>query len=378
MRIVVHIGLHKSGTTAVQYAWRRTYGRAGGVWYPQPRSWLPGHHDAVWPYLSATTTGEDNDVIFGWMLADKSSDLANYVAEAARRGVRTLLISSEELDRLRPADVPGLAALLAGHDVTVVATVTLPIHRWCAGWQELVKHGLNTYPREAAQDIARFTSLENGRLQELVRLLPAGRRVIRLVRSQPQEPNLAGDLARLVDVDEPTQDASESGIASNVSLGPSVEILRRLNASGETLGLKVGGDLRLAQITQRPLRYRETTELTAAYEVPSVIWRAAQSERDFLLRSSDGSDVHVDDPWDLLPRWLDDEPPSWYTEISRREADIPELENRAQCSTLLWRSQQEVFALRKRLALLENPVRNRPLRRRALRVLCGLRPDGWR
>ena len=87
--------------------------------------------------------------------------------------------------------------------VTLVLTATAPMHRWCSGWQTLVKHGLAQYPADAARHIVEFAALRAGRLAELVDLIPASSCIVRLVRNSPPEPDLAADLAAAVGLPEP-------------------------------------------------------------------------------------------------------------------------------------------------------------------------------
>ena len=65
---------------------------------------------------------------------------------AATRSARCVL-SSEDLDRAHEEDRAALEQVLGEERVTLVLTATAPIHRWCSGWQTLVKHGLAQYPR---------------------------------------------------------------------------------------------------------------------------------------------------------------------------------------------------------------------------------------
>ena len=136
MRIVLHGGLHKSGTTTVQYEWRAAYRNGGRVRYPShPGTRLPGHHGAVWPLMDAFTQQIPTDIVWARSLRRSLYDLGGLVREADGEGVEVLLLSTEELDRLRPSDVPSFQQVLAPHEVVTLHTVTRPVHRWCSGWQ---------------------------------------------------------------------------------------------------------------------------------------------------------------------------------------------------------------------------------------------------
>jgi hypothetical protein len=355
MRLVLHAGLHKSGTTSVQGHWRAAFGRRGSVWYPTvPKRRLPGHHADVWPLLDAFTKQQAADLAWAGNLMRHTSRLPGFLSEATRNDVAAMLISSEELDRMQAADVPRLQALFAEHEVTLLLTVTRPLHRWCSGWQTLVKHGLAEYPRNAAPHVLSYGSLEPGRLAELATLLPAARRIVRVVRTSPHEESLAQDLVELAGLRWP--DEAPLVAARNVSIGADVEILRRMNRADVSLGTVYGdrGKELLGRLGEAELEYVEKPELEALYEPPEELWLAAEQERMFLTQGAKEAGVEVVDPHGQLDDWLDREPASWYAEISRREAVVPELDAalpdaEMPDAELLWRVRQERSALAARL-----------------------------
>lgn len=351
MRLVVHAGLHKSGTTSVQGHWRAAFGHPGPVWYPTvAKKRLPGHHADVWPLLDAFTEGQAADLVWSSTLMRHTSRLPRVIAEATRNDVEAMLISTEELDRMRAADVPRLQALFADHEVTLLFTVTRPLHRWCSGWQTLVKHGLAEYPRDAAPHVLSYGSLERGRLAELATLLPAARRIVRVVRTSPHEESLAQDLVELAGLRWP--DDAPDFAARNVSIGTNVEILRRMNRADVSLGTIYGdrGKRMLERLASSELQFVEKPELASRYEPPEELWDAAEEERTFLTEGAKEAGVEVVDPHGQLDDWLNREPASWYAEISRCEALVPELDRVLPEAELLWRVRQERSALAARLA----------------------------
>jgi hypothetical protein len=200
VRIVLHAGLHKSGTTSIQDAWRHRYGDRSDTWYPPPPPGPPGHHRLARPLLAAFVDGHAPDLLgasVAYHLRGRSvrESMEDVVAAAAERGVDTLLLSSEDFDRVRPEDAAGLREVFGGHELVLVVTLTRPVHRWCAGWQTLVRHGMPHYPADGAGHLFDFAALRPGRLVELTRLIPADRSLFRLVRPSPHEPDLATDLA---------------------------------------------------------------------------------------------------------------------------------------------------------------------------------------
>ncbi|GAA5147021.1 hypothetical protein GCM10023340_18800 [Nocardioides marinquilinus] len=349
MRIVIHAGLHKSGTSTVQQAWGRAYAAgaagAGDVWYPEGG---PGHHLLTWPLLGAFSQRRAPDLLLAALERRPPADgLHRVVREAGDRGVGTLVVSSEDLDRLVADDVPGLADVVAGHEVLVVLTATRPVHRWASAWQELVKHGLAQLPRDAARHVTDLAALDPGRLAEVARLLPGDRTIVRLVRPSPPEPGLAADLARLAGL--PPAVAPELA-ARNTSLGPDVEVLRRVNAAGLGLGPKHGGRKALDAARDGGLAYRDDPALAEGYRPPDALWDAAATERDWLADPPEG--VEVVDPHDQLAGWLDRRPPEWYELAGRQAPVVPDLDARIAATDTaeqLWRARQEIASLRARL-----------------------------
>ena len=138
----------------MQAGWSAAYAEHPDVWYPQRGHGPPGHHDLFRPLLVAFSEGRAADLAGARAMhalrGHKGPGLADVVATATRRGTGTLLLSSESLDRAVEEDRPQLVEALGDHDLTVVLTATRPVHRWCSGWQTLVKQGLAQYPVDAA------------------------------------------------------------------------------------------------------------------------------------------------------------------------------------------------------------------------------------
>jgi hypothetical protein len=344
VRIVLHAGLHKSGTTSIQGAWKRAYGRPSEVWYPPPPPGPPGHHRLTRPLVRAFVDGLAPDLA-GASIAYAARDragrqsLADVVADAESRGVSTLLLSSELLDRTRPEDTAGLAAAFGGRDVTLVLTATRPVHRWCSGWQTLVKHGLAEYPADAAHHVLDFAALNPGRLRELTEILPATRTVVRLVRLSPPEPSLAADLAAALGL-PPGATMPEAEVL-NTSLGVDTEVVVRMNRADLALGADRAGLALLDRLRGGGFAYRDAPELAARYVLPDAVLEAAHDEQAWL------GGLPALDPHGVLGSWTDPTVPGWYETISRREAVVPELDDAEDQPTLLWRARQERSAYRK-------------------------------
>ena len=206
--------------------------------------------------------------------------LADVLAEGRRNEVGTLLLSSEDLDRAHEEDRAALEQVLGDERVTLVLTATAPIHRWCSGWQTLVKHGLAQYPADAARHVVEFAALRAGRLAELVELIPASTRVVRLVRNSPPEPDLAADLAAALGL--PDARSAVAMPVHNASLGTDTEVVLRINRADLALGTdRVGRDL-LERLRGDGFAYRDAPGLEERYAVPDEVLEAAAVEAAWL------------------------------------------------------------------------------------------------
>jgi hypothetical protein len=346
VQVIVHAGLHKSGTTSLQEAWRLAYADHPAAWYPPPPPGPPGHHRLFRPLLRAFTDGLAPDLLGASIAFQRRGGgrqtLADVLAEARRNEVGTLVLSSEDLDRVREEDRAALEQVLGDERVTLVLTATAPIHRWCSGWQTLVKHGLAQYPADATRHVVEFAALRAGRLAELVELIPASERVVRLVRNSPPEADLAADLAAALGL--PDAGSAVAMPVHNASLGTDTEVVLRINRADLALGTDRAGRDLLERLRGDGFTYRDAPGLEERYAVPDEVLEAAAAEAAWLA----GLDSLLD-PHGLLATWTDPTLPEWYRTISRREAVVPELDGAEDRETQLWRARQERGAYRKGL-----------------------------
>ncbi len=352
VRIILHAGLHKSGTTSLQASWNAAYSDHPAVWYPRRGGGRPpGHHDLVRPLLRAFTEDGAPDLVAARVahsLRGRSGEtLADVISQARDRQVGTLLLSTENLDRVTEADRPVLEDVLGGEDVTLVVTATRPVHRWCSGWQTLVKHGLAQYPADAAPHVLDFAALRPGRLAQLLDLIPATRRVLRLVRTAPPEADLAADLAASLGL--PDHERAAGHPVQNTSLGTDAEVVLRINRADRALGTSKAGRHLLAELRGAGFTYREDASLAERYALPEALVEGARVEADWLAGLGADDGVELLSPHGALADWLDWSVPEWYAEISRREAVLPGLEPAEDRETQLWRVRQERAAYQRRL-----------------------------
>ncbi|HEV2570018.1 hypothetical protein [Sphingomonas sp.] len=82
MRLIVHAGLHKTGSTYLQHIMNDHHAelRAAGVWYERQDGY-PAHHFAAWA-----------------MLRGDMAPLERMIREAAQSGCGTVILSSEDLE----------------------------------------------------------------------------------------------------------------------------------------------------------------------------------------------------------------------------------------------------------------------------------------
>ena len=379
MQVIVHAGLHReSGTTSLQDSWRgaEKFADHPAASYPQPPPGPPGHHRLFRPLLRAFTEGLAPDLL-GASVAFQGrgggrQTLADVLEEGRRRG-GTLLLSSEDLDRAHEEDRAALDDALAGERVTLVLTATAPMHRWCSGWQTLVKHGLAQYPADAARHIVEFAALRAGRVAKLVDLIPASSCVVRLVRSSPPEPDLAADLAAAVGL--PDAGSVTALPVRNASLGTDTEVVLRINRADLALGTDRAGRELLDRLRGSGFAYRDVPGLEKRYAVPdevleaAAVGRLAGRPRHPARPPRSARDLDRPGPAGLVPH---DQPAG---------GGGPRAQGAEDRETQLWRARQQRAAYRKGLLKLgadghQNPV---PLSRAQRASRCSSRyvPVTW-
>jgi hypothetical protein len=289
VRVVLHIGLHKSGTSTIQKAWASAFNRSKRTWYPSlPHG--PSH------------------ALVAWWLREKQGvpayrSLVDVLVDARSRRTETLLLSSEEFHEASAEQVDGLRPLLAKHDVQVLVTLTQPVFRWPSLWQEMVKHG---WAAEQAKSIAQVDEpgvLGPGRLEDLVERWSLGEMTVCLVRQHPPEPELASRVSALMGVELPARVARRSRV-ENVSLGDvEARILCEVNRlAPDTRGI----ESKLGRVIVDALRASGPSGAPRVLIDPEVVDHVAEVaalEKAALARLSESGRVQVDDRWGLLQEW---------------------------------------------------------------------------
>lgn len=216
MRIIFHIGPHKTGTTALQdYLCKRFGSEApvGPVWYPWPKPPGPGHAWTAWQ-LHRHANPEP---------------LLRVVESARAAAVERLLLSAEDFSKLEPDRLRLCADAFAGEEVLLVATLSAPMRRAASIWQELVKQG-HSQPLDDSLDRILTATVYRPDLvsAQAAVLQPAA---IALVYTSPGNPaeRLILDAIEAMGL-PPHDDSAPVPIRANPSLGlVEAELLRQFN-----------------------------------------------------------------------------------------------------------------------------------------------------
>jgi hypothetical protein len=289
MKVVLHIGLHKSGTSTIQKAWASAFNRSKSTWYPcLPHG--PSH------------------ALMAWWLRDKPGapgrrSMVDVLAEAGSRRTEILLLSSEEFHEASAEHVDLLRPLLAGHDVQVLVTLTKPVYRWPSLWQEMVKHGWAAEQGRSIPQVDDPGVLGEGRLEGLAERWSLGQVTVCLVRQHPPELDLAERVSTLMGVELPARVARRPGV-ENVSLGDvETRILCEVNRlAPDTRGIESNRGRGIVEA----LRASGPAGAPRVLIDPDVVDHVAEVaalEKAALERLSKSGRVSLDDRWGLLQEW---------------------------------------------------------------------------
>lgn len=132
-RVVLHVGLPKSGTTYLQHALRSNAEALAdrGVLYPQTAD------DVM---FRAALDVRGNHKSWGRRRKDVAGAWDSLCASARRHG-GTTVVSHELLAAACSRQVDGALSMLKGLDVHLVVTARDPVRQLVSEWQEGVKHG---------------------------------------------------------------------------------------------------------------------------------------------------------------------------------------------------------------------------------------------
>lgn len=144
-RVILHIGYHKTGSSALQafLAQNAHHLEAGGVHYPYP--------DPTRVVEIGTCSGNVIQMLFrgGFLPPDRKGSPAGYINDGFFAEMRrvvdqspldTVLFSGEVLGKLSQTQIAALAQALAGHRVEILAFVRDPFDFAWSGWKQVSKH----------------------------------------------------------------------------------------------------------------------------------------------------------------------------------------------------------------------------------------------
>lgn len=331
LRLILHAGLHKSGTTTFQSVMRAAYGTpVDGIWFPLMDATGFGHELVAWTVRDRLAHVLRTLVPDGPVPDIAPVHLRALIAKAAEGGVDVLVVSTEELDRID--DDTAAAVLrdeLGSTPTTLLLTVTPPVHRWYSAWQESLKGGASIRPLDDEYIAAAQSLTAPGALGRLLELLPNDEVVVRLVRPAPPEPGLVRSLLVACGID-PAAELVSSG-PENTSLREDAELLRRLNALGLTVGCTGSQRLdRLAVFRAAVQRVPRSGAARPGYGLPHWFRAAAELEADLLRELARREGVTLVDPHRLLDNWVDTTAPDWIRAIETSEwPEVPDADGRS-------------------------------------------------
>lgn len=289
VKVILHIGLHKSGTSTVQAGWHQGFARGKQVWYPAlPHG--PSH------------------AALAWWVREKSGvpaklSLVDVLAEADRRRTELLLLSSEELHEATAEQTAQVRSLLAGREVSVLITLTQPAYRWPSLWQEMVKHGWAAPQAKSIPQVDEPGVMGVGRLEELVERWGVDDTSICLVRQRPPEPRLMERVSDLVGVPLPARLRRDTRPV-NVSLGDAeTRMLCEINRlAPDTRGIESPRGRAIFDAL-RENGPAGASRVLIDPEVVDHVMHVAALEMEALMRLRESGRVRLDDAWNLTPQW---------------------------------------------------------------------------
>lgn len=135
MKIILHVGVHKSATTAVQHSLLETYGSSKpakncSVWFPTFKKEIGPGHAVLWR---------------DWVGIEKYEGdrprLQKVITQAVNSNCENLVISAEDISLSSNDILLRLGKDLRDHKLDVYVTMSSVQHRLYSTWQENVKHG---------------------------------------------------------------------------------------------------------------------------------------------------------------------------------------------------------------------------------------------
>lgn len=136
MRIWIHIGFHKTGSSAIQESLfkRRELLSNAGLEYPKPQCRFPSHGELAWCFMGERAHWRDRDYEI-----DAVKDY--YQDQVLQSSAKDFVISSEDLSLLKAQQLKEVVSWFAGHDLKVVAFLRDPISQLVSRYHHAVRAG---------------------------------------------------------------------------------------------------------------------------------------------------------------------------------------------------------------------------------------------
>lgn len=147
MRVILHIGAHKTGTTSIQATMTQSDEvlASAGVIYPRC-CWFDAAHHRLGYAMKKKLDARHGDLP---VLTDELAQLSGALAAS---NAHTALISSEEMFTAPVASINALAESLKGHEVEVVAFVRRPDVLFESAFNQRLKQVYRDFEKEANAD----------------------------------------------------------------------------------------------------------------------------------------------------------------------------------------------------------------------------------
>ena len=306
-RAVLHVGLHKTGTTYLQHLFRANRDALAeqGIFYPGAPG-EPSQHMAAWDLRGRRSSGaRDKRQIGQWEAL---------CAAVAGSSLGTALISAESLSALTQRQAVQAVAGFPDHEVSVVVTCRDLGRVLVSAWQEAIKNDLTLMSwsefAAAVQDpAARGRTPARGFwinhdlpaiLATWREALPADRiHVVTVPPAGAPPEELVARMAKVVGFE--ADSLREAPARENTSLGVAgTEVVRRLN---EQLGHRLNErqHAHAVKAVLAPCLARAGADARYALETEEMGWVDAESRRHMGAVQAAGHPV-VGDLNDLLPR----------------------------------------------------------------------------
>lgn len=238
MRVILHVGAHKTGTTSIQATMTQSQEvlEQAGVIYPRC-CWLDAGHHRLGYSMKKKPDPRHGDLP---LLADELAQLSSALAASS---AHTALISSEEMFTAPTAAITALAEALKGHDVEVVVFVRRPDVVFESAFNQRLKQVYRDFNEEANADYHIEDYTENPGLIiadiDYYRFVsrwagPFGQASIRLVQYEKQD--AVDAMAAILGIDRAqlASGASSENPRASEKLVAMLRLARSVGASIET------------------------------------------------------------------------------------------------------------------------------------------------